>query len=122
MISREELKQLAAFESRYPNELAITFYFKPPAPQDKSHRQETILAKDVVRRTMQELQVNGGNREALNDLARILQLAETLHGNSARAKAVFACGPRGVWQEFDLPDVVDSTKLFVNRRFHLKPL
>ncbi len=122
MISREELKQLAAFESRYPDELAISFYFKPFTPQDKSHREETIIAKDVVRRTMQELQVNGGNRDALNDLGRILQLAEALHGNSARAKAVFACGRRGVWQEIDLPDIAASTKLFVNRRFHLKPL
>jgi peptide subunit release factor 1 (eRF1) len=122
MISREELKQLAAFESRHPDELAISFYFKPFTPQDKSHREEQIIAKDVVRRTMQELQLNGGNRDALNDLERIFTLAEALHGNQARAKAVFCCSPRGVWQEFDLPDIAASTRLLVNRRFHLKPL
>ena len=122
MISREELRQLASFESPDPHELAISFFFKPVTPQDKSHREEAILAKDIVRRTIQELNINGGNRDAIRDLERILQLAENLHGNQARAKAVFACSPRGVWHEFDVPVVAAPTKLFVNRRFHLKPL
>ncbi|HZR64188.1 MAG TPA: hypothetical protein VFA85_03515 [Terriglobales bacterium] len=122
MISREELRQLASFECRHPGELAISFYFKPSPPQDKSHREEAILAKDVVRRTLQELHANGNGRHRTDDLERILELAERLHGNQSRSKAVFACSARGVWQEFDLPTVAASTKLFVNRRFHLKPL
>lgn len=122
MISREELRQLASFECRQPDELAITFYFKPPAPQDKSHREEVILAKDLVRKTIQELQINGPSRGALQDLRRILELAERLHGNQARGKVVFACSARGVWQEFDIPAGVITTKLFFNRRFHLRPL
>lgn len=122
MISREELRQLASFECRLPDELAISFYFKPSTPQDKSHREEGILAKDLVRRTIQELQMNGRFRGALEDLQRILDLAEQLHGNQARGKVVFACGARGIWQEFDVPAGVATTKLFVNRRFHLRPL
>lgn len=122
MISRQELRTLASFECRYPNELAISFYFQPATPPDKSHREEAILAKDIVRRTLQELQLNSHNREAADDLERILQLAEKLHGNQARAKAVFACSGRSIWHEFDVPSVASPTKLFVNRRFHLKPL
>jgi peptide subunit release factor 1 (eRF1) len=122
MISREELRQLASFECRHPGEFAISFYYRPSPPQDKSHREEAIVAKDLVRKTIQELQINGHSREAVGDLERILQLAERLRGNQARAKAVFACAPRGIWQDFDLPTVAASTKLFVNRRFHLKPL
>jgi peptide subunit release factor 1 (eRF1) len=122
MISREELRQLASFECRHPDELAISFYFKPPTPQDKSHREEAILAKDLVRKTIQELQMNGRFRGALEDLQRILELAERLHGNQARGKVVFACSARGIWQEFDVPAAVATTKLFVNRRFHLRPL
>lgn len=124
MISREELRQLASFECRHPDELAISFYFKPSTPQDKSHREEGILAKDLVRKTIQELQVNGRFRDAIEDLGRILELAERLHGNQARSKVVFACGGDGrkIWHEFDVPTVAGSTKLFVNRRFHLKPL
>jgi peptide subunit release factor 1 (eRF1) len=122
MISRDELRNLASFECRHPGEVALSFYFKPSPPQDKSHREETILAKDLVRRTMQELQSDGDSRGAIRDLERLLRLAEGLHGNQARSKAVFACSGRGIWQEFDVPTVVASTKLFINRRFHLKPL
>jgi peptide subunit release factor 1 (eRF1) len=122
MISREELRQLAEFECRRPNELAVTFYFQPSTPQDKSHREEAIRAKDLVRRTLQELELNGRNPEVASDMERILHLAEGLHGNQARAKAVFACSGRDLWLEFDLPPAISETKLFVNRRFHLKPL
>ena len=122
MISREELRQLADFECRHPNELAVTFYFQPSTPKDKSHREEVIQAKDLVRKTLQELQVNSRNREVIADLERILHLAESLHGNQARAKAVFACAGNKLWREFDLPPVSSETMLFVNRRFHLKPL
>ena len=122
MISREDLRKLADFECRHPNELAITFYFQPTTPKDKSHREEAIQAKDLVRKTLQELQVNSRNREVIADLERILHLAESLHGNQARAKAVFACGGNKLWREFDLPAVSSDTMLFVNRRFHLKPL
>jgi peptide subunit release factor 1 (eRF1) len=122
MISREELRQLAEFECRHPNELAVTFYFQPSTPKDKSHREEAIEAKDLVRRTLQELEVNGRSREVISDLRQILHLAEGLHGNQARAKAVFACSGRKLWSEFDLPASAAQTRLFVNRRFHLKPL
>ena len=121
MISREELRELADFECRQ-DEFAISFYFDPGKPQDKSHREEAILAKDLVRRTMQELELNGKSRNTVSDLERILQLAESLHGNRARGKAVFACSGRQVWKEFDLPQNGGGTRLHVNRRFHLKTL
>jgi peptide subunit release factor 1 (eRF1) len=122
MISREQLRQLAEFETRYPNEVAVSFYFQPSTPKDKSHREEAIEAKDLVRRALQEVEANGGSREAMSDLQRILQLAERLHGNQARAKVVFACSARGLWHEFDMPSLASPTRLFVNRRFYLKPV
>ena len=122
MISREELRRLAEFECRLPSELAVTFYFQPGTPKDKSHREEAIEAKELVRKTLQELEVNGRSREIISDLQRILRLAESLHGNQARAKAVFACSCRKLWSEFDVPAFAAQTRLFVNRRFHLKPL
>ena len=114
MISREELRELAEFECRQ-GELAVTFYFQPGTPQNKSHREEAILAKDLVRKTLQELEVTNRNREAIADIERILRLAEGLRGNQARAKAVFACSPRNQWREFDLPPNSFSNLLFVNR-------
>ena len=122
MISREELQRLADFECRHPNEMPISFYFEPGTPSDKSHRGEVIEAKDLVRRTLQELEVNGRSREVISDLKKILEVAENLHGNQARARAVFACAGRELWLEFDLPRSEEKSRLFVNRRFHLKPL
>lgn len=122
MISRDELRQLADFETRRPDEFAITFYFQPSTPKDKSHREEGIQAKELVRKAIQELELNNSHRAVLTDLRRILELAERLHGNQARSKVVFACSPRDVWREFDVPPVLAETRLFVNRRFHLKPL
>src|SRR5947207_11787850 len=121
MISREELRQLASFECHGDDELAISFYFQPGIPQDKSHREEGILAKDIIGRTLRELHPQNRNQQAIEDMGKILRLVEGLHGNQARAKAVFACGARNVWQEFDVPPVASPTPLFVNRRFHLKP-
>ena len=122
MISREELRQLASFECRADGELAISFYFHPGVPHAKSHREEAILAKDLIKNAIRELQLQEPNREAIEDLGKALRLAESLHGNQARAKAVFACGQQGMWKEFDLPAVALANRLFVNRRFHLKPL
>ena len=122
MISREQLRQLAEFEGRHPEEVAISFYFQPGTPQDKSHREEAIEAKDLVRHALREVEANGRSREAICDLRRILELAERLHGNQARAKVVFACSALAIWHEFDVPSVASPTCLFVNRRFHLKPL
>ena len=121
MISREELRQLAAFECD-PPEFAVTFYVQPGTPKDKSHREEAILAKDLVRKTLQELEPGGRSRGLSADLERILHLAETLHGNGARSKVVFACNARDVWREYDLPPGALQTRIFVNRRFHLKTL
>lgn len=122
MFSRDELRQLADFESRLPDEFAVTFYFQPGTPLDKSHREEGIYAKDLVRQTLQELELNGRSRGVVEDLNKILQVAEALHGNQSRGKAVFACSRRDLWKECDLPPATSGTRLFVNRRFHLKPV
>jgi peptide subunit release factor 1 (eRF1) len=122
MIAREEVRQLAEFECCQPGEFAISFYFHPEAPTNKSHREEAIYAKDMVRRTIQELELAERGKDAIGDLRRILEVAERLHGNQARGKAVFACSARNLWREFDLPAPPLSSRLFVNRRFHLNPI
>lgn len=121
MITREDLRQLADFECR-DHEFAISFYFQPGVPKDKSHREEGIQAKELVRKTIQELQANGHGAKAVQDLERILRIAEGLHGNEGFGKVVFSCSERNLWREFNVPPASFSTRLFVNRRFHLKPL
>jgi len=122
MITREDIRELAQFKSENGQTCALSFYFEPRTPQNKSHRDETILVKDVIRNAQREAEKNGKNGCARADLERILTLAENLHGNQARGKAVFACSQRNFWREFDLPPQLPGTQLFINRQFHLQPL
>jgi peptide chain release factor subunit 1 len=122
MITREDIRELAQFHGDGHENCAISFYFEPRIPLDRSHREEAILVKDLVRSALQEVERERRNSGVRADLDRILALAENLHGNQARAKAVFACGSRNFWREFDLPAQLPGTQLFVNRRFHMKPL
>jgi peptide subunit release factor 1 (eRF1) len=120
MIRREEVRQLAQIES--PSGCAISFYFQPETPQDKSHRQEQILIKDLVRECLRRAERSRNHAELREDLGRILQVAEGLHGNHSRGKVIFACKDQGVWRELDLPPRLGRSQIAVNSRFHLRPL
>src|SRR5438477_11917100 len=122
MITCEDIRELAQFQYNDDDNCVLSFYFQPRRPQNKSHREEAILAKDLVREALHGTEKNGKTKCARADLQRILDLAGHLHGNQARAKAVFACGTRDFWREYDLPPQLPGTQLFVNRRFHLKPI
>ncbi|MGA2991749.1 MAG: hypothetical protein ABSD88_14835, partial [Candidatus Korobacteraceae bacterium] len=120
MITRTEIRELADFESAQG--CAVTFCYQPGAPQNQSHREEAILVKDLVRNALREIEKSGRNRCSRADLDRILGLAERLHGNSGRAKVIFADSSQNFWREYDLPAWLDGTRLFINRRFHLQAL
>jgi peptide chain release factor subunit 1 len=121
MMTREDIRELASFQAQ-PEACAITFYFQPRMPQNRAHKEDAIVAKDLVKRALQEAEKLGKNGCARADLDRVLDLAGSLRGNQARAKAVFASSANKIWREFDLPARLPETQLFVNRRFHLKPL
>ncbi|HEY3929983.1 MAG TPA: hypothetical protein VGL89_16550 [Candidatus Koribacter sp.] len=120
MITREEIREISEIYS--PEGCAITFFYQPAPPLDKSHRHEAILVKDLVREALANAEQNGKNSFVRVDLEKILAMADRLQGNSRQAKAIFACSHRGIWREFDLPPVLARTQLVVNSRFHLKPL
>lgn len=117
---RDELQTLAAIES--PDGCAISFYFQPATPQDRSQRRETIQVKDLVRDALKNLDRTGNHARARADLERILAIADQLHNNHSRAKAIFACAEHDLWKEYDLPPAVGKTTLHVNNRFHLTPI
>ncbi len=125
MITREQIHELAQFEDQ--GACALTYYFQPTTPRNKSHKEEAILTKDLVRDTLRQLEnkSNGSKRKhesARADLDRIMRLSQELRGNGAHAKAVFACSAQGFWREYDLPAQLSGTELSVDRHFHLKPL
>jgi hypothetical protein len=120
MRMEDEIRELAAHESA--EGCAVSFYYQPSTPKDQSHREEAIFMKDLVRSALRSAEKNGRNDCARKDLERIASMADQLHGNGGRAKAIFADAEKGFWREFDLPPVLERTRVMVNRRFHLRPL
>jgi hypothetical protein len=120
MITREELRQLAQVES--PDGCAVSFYFQPKTPQDQSHREETILVKDLVREALRQAERGKNHQHLRDDLQNILRVAGDLYGNHSRGKAIFACGEHGIWRALDLPPRLGRSQLKVDSRFHLRPL
>jgi peptide subunit release factor 1 (eRF1) len=126
MITREQIHELAQFEDQ--GACALSFYFQPVAPRNKAHKEDAILAKDLAREALHQLESRGRGTDknkyesARADLDRIVRLSQELRGNGAHAKGVFACSAQGFWREYDLPSQLRGTQLLVNRHFHLKPL
>jgi peptide subunit release factor 1 (eRF1) len=120
MITRADIRELANFHS--PEGCAVTFYYQPATPANRSHRDEAIMVKDLVNHALRAAEKNGCQKDASRDLQRILEMTDALRNNGRKAKAVFACADQGLWREFDLPAHLPKTNLMLNRRFHLKPL
>jgi peptide subunit release factor 1 (eRF1) len=122
MMTRDEVRELAAFEADETNgACALSFYFQPDPPQNRSHRREAILAKDIVKQALKSPGAAGKNGTLHADLDRVLGLAGSLRG-SARGKAVFACSAQNFWREYDLPPQLGATQVYLQSRFQLKPL
>jgi len=120
MITREMIRELASHDSAA--DCAVSFFYQPTTPKDQSHREEAILLKDLVRQAMHEAEATKPNAFARVALSRILEMADRIHNNQGKAKAIFADASRNIWREFDLPARLASTQLIVNSRFRLKPL
>ncbi|MFY9645243.1 MAG: hypothetical protein WAK29_08690, partial [Terriglobales bacterium] len=122
MVTRDEIRELASFQAdESKGACALSFYFQPDPPQDRSHRREAIVAKDVVKQALKSAGAAGKNGSLHADLDRVLELATNLRGN-ARGKAVFACSAQNFWKEYELPPRLESTRIYLEPRFQLKPL
>jgi peptide chain release factor subunit 1 len=121
-MTRDEIRELAAFQAdQSKGACALSFYFQPDPPQDRSHRREAIVAKDVVKQALKSAAAQGKNGSLHADLDRVLDLATNLRGN-AKGRAVFACSAQNFWREFELPPHLGSTHIYLESRFQLKPL
>ena len=122
MMTRDEIRELAAFQAdQSKGACALSFYFQPDPPQDRSHRRETIVAKEVVKQALKCAEAKGKNGSLHADLERVLELATNLRGH-ARGRAVFACSAQHFWKEFDLPPRLGATRIYLQPQFQLKPL
>jgi hypothetical protein len=122
MVTRDEMRELAAFQAdESKGACALSFYFQPDPPQDRSHRREAIVAKDVVKQALKSAAASGKNGSLHADLDRVLDLATNLRGNT-RGRAVFACSAQNFWKEYELPPSLGGTHIYLESRFQLKPL
>jgi peptide chain release factor subunit 1 len=122
MMTREQVRELAAFQAdESKGACAVSFYFQPSPPQDRSHRSEAIVAKDVVKEALKSTAAQGKNGPLHADLARVLEFATSLRGQS-KGRAVFACSSQNFWKEYELPPHLGSTRIYLESRFQLKPL
>jgi len=122
MITRDEIRELAAFHADETSGAAcLSFYFQPVTPQDRSHRNQTIVAKDVLKEALKEAAAMGKNGPIHADIDRILGVSAGFSGH-ARAHAIFSCSGQNFWKECDLPPRLGNTRIFIQQRFQLKPL
>jgi peptide subunit release factor 1 (eRF1) len=122
MMTRDEIRELAAFQAdEAKGACALSLYFQPDPPQDRSHRREAIVAKDIVKQALKSTAASGKNGSLHVDLDRVLELATNLRGN-AKGRAVFACSAQNFWREYELPPHVGGTHIYLQSRFQLKPL
>ncbi len=119
-ITREQIRELAEFQDK--QSCALSFYFQLSTPRNKAHKEDVILVKDLAREALRGLESQGRKECARADMDRILRLSGELRSNGTHAKAVFACAAQNIWREYDLPTSLPATQLFVDRRFHLKPI
>jgi len=122
MMTRDEIRELAIFRAdETKGASALSFYFQPDPPQDRSHRREAIVAKDVVKQALKSAAASGKNGSLHADLDRVLDVATNLRGH-ARGRAVFACSAQNFWREYELPPHLGATQIYLQPRFQLKPL
>ena len=119
-LTREQIRELA--ETQDGQSCALSFYFQPSTPRNKAHKEDAILIKDLARDAQRKLESQGKKDCAREDLERVVRMATELRSNGTQAKAVFACSKQNFWREYDLPAQLPGTALYIDRRFHLKPL
>jgi peptide chain release factor subunit 1 len=121
MMTRDEIRELAAFQAdESKGACAMTFYFQPDPPQDRSNRTQAIVAKDVVKQALKSVADKGANGWLHADLDRVLEVAAGLRG--PRGKAIFASAAQNFWKEYELPPLLGETRIYVKSRFQLKPM
>src|SRR5271157_4901792 len=112
MMTRDEIRELAVFQAdESKGARALSFYFQPDPPQDRSHRREAIVGKDIVKQALKSVGAGGKNASLHPDLDRVLDLTANLRGTT-RGRAVFACSAHNFWKEYELPPHLGATQVY----------
>src|SRR5207248_9363414 len=94
MITCEDIRELAQFQYNDDDNCVLRLYFQPRRPQNKTHREEAILAKHLVREALHGTEKNGKHKRARAELQRLHDLTGHMHGTQTRTTPVYASGTR----------------------------
>jgi hypothetical protein len=101
---------------------AVSFYFDWSSFSDTSHREEALNVRHLVKQARGDFQPEMDDHGLSMDLERILKMEDEIRETPAQLRAVFACGNKHIWQEFDLPVRESVSRLAIAKHFQLVPL
>src|SRR5947209_5702580 len=78
-------------KTRFIHRLRDQFLFSTSSSPRQITSGRSILVKDLVREALRKTERQGNHAALHEDLKKILGIAELLHGNHSRGKAIFAC-------------------------------
>lgn len=132
MFTEQDVRELAEFQAS--GQPATSLYFHPPKIQERTHRQEPGLMKDLLRRVQEQWdhdRLDSKKLESLQQDGRLITafLATNTDGEQGRTDyALFSCSARGYFKAFPLrrgfahwgrsPETVIS----IGETFCLRPL
>lgn len=120
LVTKDDLLDLAKFSDEHAH--AVSFYFSLVSVPDNSHRQEVIAIKRLIQEAQGNIASGTVSTSLAKDLDEVHTVAEEVRLKPARFRAVFACGEKQIWREFDLPASRSIRHLDVGRRFVVLPL
>lgn len=101
---------------------AVSFFLGRITTPDKTHREEAIHIKNMVRDAAPDASSRPGQDLLLKDLAAIRGIAEEIRLGPSHFHAVFACAGRQIWKYFTLPISTTLDFLRIGHCFYLAPM
>ncbi len=120
IVMKEDLSELAKFSDEHAH--AVSFYFSLASTPDNSHRREAIAIKRLIQDARSHFAPWPVPASLAKDLEIVLSVAEEVRVHPSRLRAIFACGEKQVWREFDLAAPRSMSRLEVGPHFLLAPL
>jgi|SRR5579864_7441303 len=120
LVTKDDLLDLTKFSDEHAH--AVSFYFSLVSTPDNSHRQEAIAIKRLIQEAKEHFASQSVPTSLAKDLDEVHTVAEEVRLKPARFRAVFACGEKQIWREFDLPASRSIRHMDVGRRFVVLPL
>jgi len=124
MMTRDEIRELAAFQAdETKGACALSFYFQPDPPQDRSHRREANRRQRYCETGPERAPLPAPKNGALHGRPRSRPRSghEPARQRPGKGRLRLASA-QNFWKEYELPPQLGGTHIYLQPRFQLKPL